>query len=260
MTNDNHRAAWLELDGAVNARKVIPGVLLRSDNLQGLTSRDVRHLVDEHGVGVVLDLRTDVEVSLEGPGPMSAEPAVRIEHRSLHPDSGGTTDLDAGTVRPWQGPGKEDWPQEPPVVRSYMSYLRRRPDSVVGAIRTIARSDAAVLVHCAAGKDRTGVVVALALDAAGVERGRIVADYMATGERIEGILERLVRSTTYRAELEGHDPQAHAPVPGTMLRVLELVDAEFGGAAAWLSAHGLEADDLGRLRERLAGGDLARVG
>ena len=63
----------------------------------------------------------------------------------------------------------------------YLAYLRHRPDSVVEAVRTMAAPGGAVLVHCAAGKDRTGVVVALALAAAGVSRGAVVADYVATG-------------------------------------------------------------------------------
>jgi protein-tyrosine phosphatase len=119
-------------------------------------------------------------------------------------------------------------------------------------VRTIAQSDGAVLVHCAAGKDRTGVVVALALDAAGVRRERIVEDYLATAERIDAILARLIASETYRAELEGHDPQRHAPVPGTIERVLELVDELHGGSVAWLADNGLSTEALERLRERLA--------
>ena len=242
---------WIALDGAVNARAVVPGVLLRTDNLQSLSAHDVRRLVDDEQVEIVLDLRTDVEVSLEGPGPLTREPAVRIEHRSLYPDTRGHTDLDAETVALWradEGPA----PDEPPVVRAYLSYLRRRPDSIVAAVTSIARADGAVLVHCAAGKDRTGVVVALALDAAGVDRELIIADYLATAERIEAIIDRLLASPTYRDELAGHDPQRHAPVPGTMERVLEIVDDWHGGAAAWLTAHGLTAADLRRLTERLA--------
>jgi protein-tyrosine phosphatase len=252
MSAESRSPHWLNLDGAVNARAVVPRVLLRADNLQALSASDVRLLVQEEGLEVVLDLRTDVEVELEGPGPMTAEPRVRIEHRSLYPDSGGNTDLDAETVQPW-GPAHEDEsPHEPPVVRAYMSYLRRRPDSIVGSVRAIARADGAVLVHCAAGKDRTGVVVALALDAARVDRDTIVADYLATGERIDAIMARLVSSSTYRPELEGHDAQEHAPIPGTMERVLELVDERFGGSVAWLSAHGLDVADLEGLRRRLA--------
>ena len=93
---------WLDLDGAVNARAVVPGVLLRADNLQSLSAQDVRRLVDEEALEVVLDLRTNTEVESEGPGPITAAPEVRVEHRSLYPDSGGNTDLDAAvTARSW---------------------------------------------------------------------------------------------------------------------------------------------------------------
>jgi hypothetical protein len=192
-----------------------------------------------------------MEVDVEGPVRMTAEPAVRIEHLSLYPDSGTNTDFEVDTVKPWRQASAGEWSDEPPVVRAYLSYLSRRPDSIVGSIRTIARAQRAVLVHCAAGKDRTGVVIALALDASGVDRGAIVSDYLATGERIERIMERLVSSSTYRAEVEGHDPRGLAPVPGAMERVLEIVDDRFGGTVAWLSAHGLDRPDLERLRQRL---------
>jgi protein-tyrosine phosphatase len=256
MTLVGETPFWIELDGAVNARAVVPGVLLRSDNLQSLSPRDVRHLIDEQRLEVVLDLRTDVEVVLEGPGPLTAEPAVRIEHHSLYP-SHGNTDLDAETIkpgtRPWGRLDRDGFPDEAPVVRSYLGYMQSRPDSVVAAVREIARADGAVLVHCAAGKDRTGTVVALALDACGVSRETIAEDYLATGERIVQIIDRLRSSETYRAELEGHDPQDHAPVPGTMERVLELVESHYGGAADWLLANGLDEADLERLRARVAG-------
>jgi protein-tyrosine phosphatase len=245
---------WIDLDGAVNARIVVPGVLLRADNLQSLSERDVRLLIEELGVEVVVDLRTDVEVELEGPGPMTVRPAVRVEHRSLHPDSGENTDIELDAATPLWRLHVDGFPDETPVVRAYLSYLQRRPDSVVGAIRTIARAEGAALVHCAAGKDRTGVVVALALDGAGTARDAIVADYLASAERIELIAERLRSSSTYRAELEGRRASEMAPSPGTMERFLEIVDQQLGGSAGWLSANGLEQDDLDRLRGRLGGG------
>jgi protein-tyrosine phosphatase len=243
--------SWLPLEGAANARAVVPGVLLRSDNLQSLTERDIRLLLDEERLEVVIDLRTDVEVELEGPGPMTAEPRVRIEHRSLYPDSGGHTDLEVGTIRPWHQPQDHGLEDEQPVVRAYMSYLLRRPDSIIAAIRAIATAEGSVLVHCAAGKDRTGVVVAVALDAAGVDRGAIVRDYLATRDRIEAIMARLLSSPTYRAELEGHDPQSHAPVPGTMERLLHLIDDRLGGSGPWLAANGLSEAELEQLQDRL---------
>lgn len=252
MNTENGNVNWIALDGAANARVVVPGVLLRSDNLQSLSARDVRLLVEQEALEVVLDLRTDVEVEREGPGPITREPCVRIEHRSLYPQSGGTTDLDAATVKLWPPAGPGGWPDEPRVVQAYLSYLIARPDSIVASIRTIATARGAVLVHCAAGKDRTGVVVGLALDAAGVDRQAIARDYLATAQRIDAIIARLVGSPTYRPELEGHDPQTHAPVPGTVERVFELLDQHFGGSAAWLSAHGLDDVELERLRRRMA--------
>jgi protein-tyrosine phosphatase len=108
-----------------------------------------------------------------------------------------------------------------------------------------------VLVHCAAGKDRTGVVVAMALEAVGCERDAVVADYLASAERINAIIERLVASPTYRGELEGLDPADRAPRAETMPRFLEIVDQRLNGSAQWLAENGLDAADLDRLRERL---------
>jgi protein-tyrosine phosphatase len=251
MNIDNGNVHWIPLEGAANARVVVPGVLLRSDNLQSLTAHDVDVLIEQQTLEVVLDLRTEAEVKLEGPGPITRDPRVRVEHRSLYPRSGGNTDLDVPTVNLWPASRTTEWPDEPRVVQAYMSYLMGRPDSIVASIRTIANTRGAVLVHCAAGKDRTGVVVALALDAAGVDRDAIVRDYLATTERIDAIVARLLNSPTYRPELEGHDPRAHAPVPGTMERVFELVDQEFDGSAAWLSAHGVDNAELEQLQRRI---------
>jgi protein-tyrosine phosphatase len=252
MNIANGSVRWLALDGAVNARVLVPGVLLRSDNLQSLTAQDVRLLVEQEALELVLDLRTDREVKLEGPSPIMRERRVRIEHHSLYPRSGGNTDLDGTSANLWPEITTDDWADEPQVVQAYLSYLIARPDSVVASVRAIADAQGGVLVHCAAGKDRTGVVVALALDAAGVDRQIIVEDYLATAQRIDAIMARLLASPTYRPELEGHDPQAHAPLPGTMERVLEIVDDRFGGSVSWLSAHGLEGAELDRLRARMA--------
>ncbi len=251
ITESLEQPHWIPLQGAVNARVVVPQVLVRSDNLQSLTAADVRQLVDEQAVAVVLDLRTEAEVELEGPGPMHSETTVRIEHRSLHPESGDKTDLEAGAVRPWHRVHADGFADEAPVIRAYLGYLANRQDSVVGAIRSIARAERAVLVHCAAGKDRTGVLVALALDAVGTRRELIVADYVASSQRIDQILRRLLSSETYRRELEGQDAGPMAPRPATMERFLAIIDEQFGGSARWLLAHGLDPHDLRRLRRRL---------
>jgi protein-tyrosine phosphatase len=257
MNTGNGTVRWIALEGTANTRAVVPGALLRSDNLQSLTARDVRRLIDQEALEVVLDLRTDVEVRLEGPGPITREPGVRIEHRSLYPRSGGNTDLDTDSVYLWPPRGPSQWPDEPRVVQAYLSYLTDRPDSVVASVSAIANARGAVLVHCAAGKDRTGVVVALALDAAGIDRQVIVDDYLATAHRIDAIMERLISSPTYRSELEGHDPRTHAPVPGTIERVFEILDEGFGGSRAWLSAHGMKPTELEALRRKMTVGSTS---
>jgi len=266
MSTDTTRR-WIPLEGAANARDVggvplagggaVPaGRLLRADNLQDLTERDVALLVSELGLRAVIDLRTGVEVAREGPGPLTRRPEVIVEHRSLYPETGGQTDFDLETISPWgrleRHPTDAD---ESPTVQAYLGYLRRRPDSVVAAIRTIATppDGGAVLVHCAAGKDRTGVVLALALDAVGVRREEVVADYLATRERIDALVARLAASPTYADEVRVEDTASHAPREGTMERVLELLDERQGGSAGWLLEHGLGEDGLAALRARLGG-------
>ena len=80
----------------------------------------------------------------------------------------------------------------------------------------------------------------------------IVADYVASADRIEAILARLVASPTYHDEMSGAKPRAQAPVPETMERVLEIIDERYGGSAAWLASEGLSDDDLEALGRRLA--------
>ena len=227
-------ASWVELEGAANARdlgdlpltgggRTAQGVLLRADNLQELTVGDVRRLVDELGVRVVVDLRTDVEVELEGPGPLVRDGRADVRHRSLYPEAGERTDIDVGVVFPWQNRSLDEYASEPGPVRAYLGYLRDRPDSIVDALRDAAHARGATLVHCAAGKDRTGVVAALALAVAGVRRDAIVADYVATGDRLEPLLARLRASSTYGADLRGRTLDSHRPRTETMERFLDVL-------------------------------------
>jgi protein-tyrosine phosphatase len=240
---------WIELEGAVNVRALADGVLLRSDNLQDLTEADVRRLVEDEGVRTVIDLRTEVEVELEGEHALHRDDRVDVQHHSLYP-SQGNTDVDADWIAPWgDGAGAE---HEDPTVAAYLGYLERRPDSIVAALRAIATTDGAVLVHCAAGKDRTGTVCALALAAAGRPDEEVVEDYLATRGRIELIMARLAATSTYAREIHP-DPDRHAPRPGVMEAVLTELRARHGGPEAYLEAHGLVADELAALRRRLAG-------
>jgi protein-tyrosine phosphatase len=253
----------VELEGAANARDLggLPrtdggdtarGVLLRADNLQALTPGDVRHLVDDLGVRLVVDLRTAVEVELEGPGPLVRDGRAEVRHRSLYPEAGERTDIDVGVVFPWRAGAAGEDASESPAVRAYLGYLRDRPDSIVAALRDAASADGATILHCAAGKDRTGVVAALALALAGVRRDAIVADYVATADRLEPLVARLRASTTYGDDLRGRTLDSHRPRAETMERFLAVLDERHDGPAGWLARHGFRDADAAALRERLA--------
>jgi protein-tyrosine phosphatase len=253
--------AWIELDGAVNVRdlgglpthsdgQTVSGRLLRGDNLQELSADDVARLVGDIGLTTVVDLRSTAELRAEGPAPLQAMDSVRHVHLPVLPEQGSATDMVAGALLTRDDADRSRYPADP-VTGHYLGYLEDRPDQVVAAVRTIAGSAGPVLVHCAAGKDRTGVVVALALSAVGVRPEAIVADYAATGERTGALLHRLRRSPTYADDINSKPQAEHAPRPGTMVAFLEQVCARYGGAGQWLAGHGFGEDDLGVLRAKL---------
>jgi protein tyrosine/serine phosphatase len=166
------------------------------------------------------------------------------------PERGSATDVVADVLLTRDDQDRSRYPDDPRCGH-YLGYLEDRPDQVVAALRSIAYSKGAALVHCAAGKDRTGVVVALALSATGVRPEAVVADYAATGERIEAIVNRLRRSPTYTSDVNSKPAELHRPRPETMAAFLEQMDSRYGGVTQWLAAHGFGDDDLRLLRAKL---------
>jgi protein-tyrosine phosphatase len=267
---------WVRLDGTANTRdlgglpttdggRTVPSRILRSDNLQTLSPDDVRRLVGELGLRQVIDLRTTAEILLEGRGPLRDVAEVAHRHFTLLPERGHHTDvfaveedepdldLPAGWVEsllPRQVAAHDEG--EPPAVRSYLGYLGHRSDNVVAALRALAHAGpGASVVHCAAGKDRTGVVCALSLAVAGVPHDEIVADYAMTADVIEGVVARLAASPTYAEDMAARGVAVHTPRAETMDRVLTLLEERHGGPLGWLEAHGFGADEQAALRARL---------
>lgn len=260
---------WIDLEGLVNLRDVggIPtrdggrissGQLLRSDNLQSLTEADIARLLDL-GLTDVVDLRSAFEVRSEGPGPMTRQPQVTIHHHSLFREdeqkleraAAAEDELDEKAL-PWVGlrPSVE---VEDRYASTYLSYLVDRPESVLAALRAVARADGASLVHCAAGKDRTGTIVALSLLSAGAEPDAVVADYAASSERMEKIIDRLVNTRTYAANLRGRPMSSHLTNPETMQTFVDHVESHYGGVDALLAHLGWTEDDAQAMWAKLRG-------
>jgi protein-tyrosine phosphatase len=256
---------WIDLDGAVNVRDLgglatddgrmtMDRRLLRADNLQDLSAGDVKLLVDEIGVTTVVDLRAPAEVASEGPGPLTRVGTVRHAYRSVLPELGAATDVAAAALASRRDGALARYAEDI-RVGYYLGYLEDRPDQVVEALRSIAQASGAALVNCAAGKDRTGVVVALALSAVGVRHDAIVADYAATAERIEAILDRLRASRTYADDINSRPDAAlqDAPRAETMSAFLGQLGERYGGAVRWLADRGFTDGDLGALQAKLLG-------
>ena len=138
------------------------------------------------------------------------------------------------------------------LVPVYDHIVDERGAQLVDAIRVIiaADDDDAVLVHCTAGKDRTGLVVAFALAAAGVDRDDVVADYAATAENLRGewsdamtavFEQRGIELTAGMVELITESPAE------VLEALLERIDREHGSISAYLLAHGLTPTELERL-------------
>jgi protein-tyrosine phosphatase len=269
---------WLHLDGTTNTRDLggLPttdggttqfGRILRSDNLQTLSEADVATLVEEVGLTEVVDLRTTAEILLEGRSPLRDVDAVTHRHFTLLPERGRRTDVFAAeeTDEEIRAQLPADWAEsllprqvapkdegEPPAVRSYLGYLTDGTENVLAALRSLATGGrGAAVVHCAAGKDRTGVICALALAVAGVTPEAIVADYAQTAEVIDALVAKLASSPTYAEDMTSRDVASHTPRAESMRRVLELLDERWGGPVGWLEQHGFGADEQAALRARL---------
>ena len=260
---------WIDLEGLANLRDlgglptdsgdvVQPRRLLRSDNLQTLTPGDVDLLL-ELGLSDVIDLRSEFEAEAEGPGPLTREPKVSIHHHSFFREWREGVGDDKEDARPEVMPEEAlPWVDlEPsvqlanPISSIYLSYVLDRPDSVIAALREISAARGAALVHCAAGKDRTGTLVALTLSLVGVGREAVVDDYAASTERVEAVVDRLLASQTYAENLRDRPMSSHASYPETMRVFLDHVATEYGDAAGLLGGFGWTAADTDRLRTHL---------
>ena len=220
------------------------GRLFRSDALHELTGGDVA-VLRSLGLRTVVDLRTARELHRSGRGPLEPEPVDFHHLEVVREDVPGAPPADAEAVGAPAPPGDD-------LAERYLWYLDVGRDALVAAFALLADADRYPLVfHCAAGKDRTGVLAALVLELAGVAREVIVADYVLTAERLAVIMER------WRADPEVAERMARVPPSrfgveaATMEGFLDGLDARYGGARHWALGAGVPADVLDRVVDQV---------
>ena len=243
----------IELEGPANfrdvggyetrdGRSVRVGRVYRSDSLSYMTDADVRHCVDELGLHTVIDLRAGHEVDQFSHGPLEAT-GVRFLHRPVVDET-----RREHIVRDPDAPAPEL--MSPAAI--YLMMLERFADRLTDVVRLIADpSNHPVVFHCAAGKDRTGIVAALVLGVLGVDHATIVDDYVLTAANMPLLVERHRAVAAERGvEAEVGDPHFAAEAEA-MRDVLIGLDDRHRGVEGYLLANGLEPEAIATLRTTL---------
>ena len=265
-----------ELQGAWNFRDVAdstgalrPGRLFRSGELSDLGD-DGRDELHRLGITDVADLRSRREVERHGPG--RVPDGVKI-HLLPIPDLG-PDELDADGDAPHEHAFRrllEDKADDEPVSEAssrYMTEEYSRFPTYNGAQQALHRvvnllaDGRSVLAHCFAGKDRTGFTVALVLEAAGVERDAIVADFLSSNQAVPQLRDRILEAVRQRSDVEV-TPElmafTEARLSDEVLGVREeyldtarrTIDENFGSLDGYLRSAGITEGDVTRLRSAL---------
>lgn len=188
-----------------------------------------RDAIRAHGVRTVLDLRGDEEVA-ETASPFRegltyrrvplTSARIMALHRAAH----------AGTL-----------PDE-------LRQVAMAGGGLAEAVAAIAEGEPAIVLHCAAGRDRTGIVVATVLAAIGVPDAEIVADYVASDDEL---VEEYARFKAANPERAAEVDEGIAKRAWVMAEVLTTLRESFGGAAGYLALAGVRPEQLAAIREKL---------
>ena len=240
----------VELDGVFNfrdlggyptedGRSLRWRTLFRADGLGRLTADDVETL-RPIALKTVVDLRRAHEIDERGRFPFESYP-VAFHHLPVI-----DTTWDRELAR------SENLPATEFLHRAYTAMLAEGAPRFAAAFRVLADADALPAVfHCAAGKDRTGLLAALVLGALGVAAHDIVDDYALTQATMERFVAR-VRSERDGDALIDSVPQTFfAAEPAAMTRVLDDIEQDHGSVRGYVRAIGVESDVLTRLETLL---------
>lgn len=221
------------------AGRTRPGVVVRADNVRRLTERGWEQAL-RHGVRRVVDLRF--------PGEEPGEPDLHADVEVVAVSLFGERDRVREAT--FEDRLKNEAETGPLFARLYVRTLERRADRVAAAVTAVAEADGPVIVHCAAGKDRTGLVAALLLALAGVRDADVAADYALSGPNVAVLFRNWVD------EAAG-DPSEHrlrtrlleSPADAMVATLAWL--REVGGPERYLQEAGVAASTLRGLHTRL---------
>ena len=248
MSEHEHLAAWIDLEGCFNfrdlgsyrtadGRQMRGGQVFRSDGLQHLTERDLARLTRELGLRTVIDLRSPVEVEEAGTGAIAA-------HAEVIP-------LPLFRQSRAQAEQRPAFQMPASMGELYFLMLSFAREPIVEVIRILARTEAPTVFHCAAGKDRTGVISAVLLSLLGVPEPTIVADYAFSRQNIDRINARLDSSDTYQNLMRSMPADAYDADPAAMELFLAKVREAHGSVADWAAGAGVDAEVRERLVQKL---------
>jgi len=207
----------------------------RSDALHHLTAADVVRLRDELRLAAIIDLRSGGELRAQGRGPLETE-AMRFHHVPL---------FDGEVVK------ADRWAALDTLADRYVMLAEFAREPIARTIGAIADAAGPVVYHCAAGKDRTGVISAILLGVLGVPDEVIVADYVATRDNLDAIVDRLLSTAGYQKMLAALPPDTMHAEPETMLGFLARLRDSHGSMEGYARAAGVAAATLDRLRVQL---------
>jgi protein-tyrosine phosphatase len=234
-----------ELTGTVNFRdlgghptpvgQVRFGRVYRSDSLAHVVPTDVEHLVEERGVRTVVDLRGVSEVDAYPNHPMR-DAGAAIHHVPLiDPAKRESSGFEWETMT---------------LVDLYRFILESAGPQFVEVLQIIAEpANHPLVFHCAAGKDRAGLIAATVLGLLQVDEAEIVADYAQTAAALDALKARSQK----RAEGTGRPPADRfmTAEADTMRQVLGWLRAEHGGIERYMLDQGLAAGEIDLLRAAL---------
>ena len=211
--------------------------IYRSDGLHRLSERDVVRLRDDLRLTDLIDLRSSAELSLDGRGPLRDEPMV-FHHVPLFDGDRPST----------FSPDMVQRMEQMTLADRYFGLAELAKDAIARVVTILADTEGGAVYHCAAGKDRTGVISAILLSALGVPEELIVADYALTQQNLDAIIERLHASDGYKTMFEALPPDTLHAEPETMVGLLAQLRDGYGSVTGYLETAGVGSDVLERLR------------